>query len=322
MPARSVGFQPSRNIPDVQASPTDRRSGLGYALAAYAIWGALPAYFLLLQPAGAIEIVAWRILFSLVFCALIITATRRWAAVVAIARQPKLLAMTGLAAALIFVNWQVYVYSTLSDHVIESALGYFINPIVTVLLGVLILRERLRSLQWAAVGVSGVAVLVLAINYGAFPWISLTLAITFGLYGFVKKRIGTTVDALSGLTIETTWLAPIAGVQLVVVGAGTGITFGTVSLAHTFALLTAGIVTAIPLLLFAAAARRLPLVVIGLVQYLTPVLQFSFGAFILHEPMPVVRWAGFALVWVALVMLSIDLIIAGQRGRRVVLAPG
>lgn len=306
----------------MQASPTDRRSGLGYAVAAYAIWGALPAYFLLLQPAGAIEIVAWRILFSLVFCALIITVTRRWPALIAIARQPELLAMTGLAAALIFVNWQVYVYATLSAHVIESALGYFINPIVTVLLGVLILRERLRSLQWAAVGVSGVAVLVLAINYGAFPWISLTLAITFGLYGFVKKRIGTNVDALSGLTIETTWLAPIAAVQLIVVGAGAGITFGTVSLAHTFALLTAGVVTAIPLLLFAAAARRLPLVVIGLVQYLTPVLQFCFGAFILHEAMPPVRWAGFALVWVALIILSIDVIIASHRGRRVVLAAG
>ena len=287
-----------------------------FAIAAYTLWGVLPAYFLLLQPAGAIEIVALRILFSLVFCAILITATRAWPALVAILKQPRLVLMMGLAAALIFVNWQVYVYATLSNRVIETAIGYFINPIVTVLLGVILLRERLRPLQWVAVGISAFAVLVLAVNYGAFPWISLTLAFSFGIYGLIKKRVGARVDAVSGLTIETAWLVPVATVQLVVVGAGAGLTFGTVSLAHTLALLSAGVVTAVPLLLFAAAARRLPLVYMGLIQYLAPLLQFLFGAFVLNEEMPSARWFGFGLVWVALVVLSIDLIATGRASRR------
>jgi chloramphenicol-sensitive protein RarD len=297
-------------------SRSREHSGVLFAIAAYTLWGVLPAYFLLLQPAGAFEIVALRILFSLVFCAILITATRKWPALVAILRQPRLVLMMGLAAALIFVNWQVYVYATLSNHVIETALGYFINPIVTVLLGVILLRERLRSSQWIAVGISAVAVLVLAINYGAFPWISLALAFSFGLYGLIKKRIGGSVDAVSGLTIETAWLVPVATVQLVVVGASAGLTFGTVSVAHTLTLLSAGIVTAVPLLLFAAAARRLPLVYMGLIQYLAPVLQFLFGAFVLNEDMPPARWFGFGLVWVALVVLSIDLMSVGRASRR------
>jgi chloramphenicol-sensitive protein RarD len=287
-----------------------------FAVAAYTLWGVLPAYFLLLQPAGAFEIVALRILFSVVFCAILITATRKWPAFVAILKQPRLVLIMGVAAALIFVNWQVYVYATLSHHVIETALGYFINPIVTVLLGVILLRERLRMSQWIAVGISAVAVLVLAVDYGAFPWISLALAFSFGLYGLIKKRVGASVDAVSGLTIETAWLVPVAIVQLVAVGASAGLTFGTVSVTHTLVLLTTGVVTAVPLLLFAAAARRLPLVYMGLIQYLAPLLQFLFGAFVLNEAMPPARWFGFGLVWVALVVLSVDLIATGRASRR------
>jgi chloramphenicol-sensitive protein RarD len=303
-------------VTNTAAHRSHERSGILFAIGAYGIWGVLPAYFLLLQPAGAIEIVAWRILFSLVFCALLLTVTRKWPGLIAILRQPRLVLTMGLAAALIFVNWQVYVFGTLSGHVIETSLGYFINPIVTVLLGVVLLGERLRPLQWIAVGISGAAVLVLAINYGALPWISLTLAFSFGLYGLIKKRVGGSVDAVSGLTIETAWLVPVAIVQLVIVGAGAGITFGTVSAWHTAALISAGVVTAVPLLLFAAAARRLPLVYMGLIQYLAPVLQFLFGAFVLREAMPMARWLGFGLVWVALIVLSIDLFVAGSRSRR------
>jgi chloramphenicol-sensitive protein RarD len=293
-----------------------QRSGILSAFLAYALWGVLPLYFLLLAPSGPIEIVAWRVLFSLVFCAVIITVTRKWPALVAILRQGRVLLLLGLAAVLIFVNWQVYVFATLSGHVVEAALGYFINPIVTILLGVVLLRERMRALQWVAVGVSVVAVLVLAINYGAFPWISLALAFSFGLYGLVKKRVGGTVDALSGLTIETAWLVPLAIVELVIVGVMGGVTFGTISTAHTIALLCAGVVTATPLLLFAAAARRLTLVHLGLVQYISPVIQFVIGAFVLHEAMPAGRWIGFALVWVALIVLSIDLLVTGRAVRR------
>lgn len=292
------------------------RSGLFFAVAAYGLWGVLPAYFLLLRPSGAVEIVDWRILFSLVFCAIVITLTRSWPALVAIIRQPRLLFMLGLAAILIFVNWLVYVYGTTSGQVVETALGYFINPIVTVLLGVILLRERLRMMQWVAVGISVVAVLILAIDYGALPWISITLPLSFGLYGLVKKRVGGAVDALSGLAIETAWLVPVAIIQLVFVGLGGGITIGSVGTAHTLLLVSAGVVTAVPLLFFASAARRLPLVYLGLVQYLAPVLQFAFGVFVLHESMPPGRWWGFGLVWVALVVLSVDLLASTRTSRR------
>jgi chloramphenicol-sensitive protein RarD len=292
------------------------RSGVLSAVLAYGLWGVLPVYFLLLQPSGAVEIVAWRILFSLVFCVLIVTVARKWRPLIALLRQPRIVGTMGLAAAFIFVNWQVYIYATLSGQVIEAALGYFINPIVTVLLGVFFLRERLRALQWVAVGVSVIAVAVLGVNYGALPWVSLALALSFGFYGLIKKRVGGAVDALSGLTIETAWLVPVALIQLVLVAAGAGITFGTVSIGHTIALAFVGVATAVPLLLFAAAARRLPLVYLGLVQYLTPVIQFVFGAAVLGEAMTTVRWWGFGMVWIALVILSIDLILAARRGRR------
>ena len=286
------------------------------AVLAYALWGILPLYFLVLRPSGAFEIVAWRILFSLVFCAIIITVTRKWRALTAILGQPRIVFMMGLAAVFIFINWQVYVYATLDGKVIEASLGYFINPIVTVLLGVIFLRERLRIAQWIAVGTSLIAVVVLAFNYGALPWVSLALALSFGFYGLIKKHVGPAVDAVSGLTIETAWLAPVAVVQLAVVGTSAGLTLGTVSLAHTLLLVSSGVLTAVPLLLFAAAARRLPLVYLGLIQYLAPVLQFVVGAFVLHESMPPARWIGFALVWVALVILSIDVFVAGHRVRR------
>jgi chloramphenicol-sensitive protein RarD len=302
----------------IPAQPRPVRSGIIFALAAYLLWGFLPVYFLLLAPTGPFEIVGWRILFCLVFCALLLTVTRSWPAVIAIVREPRLLANMALAAVFIYVNWQVFVYGTVSGHVIETSLGYFINPIVTVLLGVFFLREKLRPLQWTAVGISAVAVLIIAINYGAFPWIALSLAFSFGFYGLIKKRVGPRVDALSGLALETAWLTPVAIVQLMIVGATAGLTFGMAGTANVLLLIGVGVATAIPLLLFAAASRRLPLVTIGFVQYLTPLLQFVLGAVLLHEEITAVRWVGFALVWFALALLTLDLVRAGRRGRRVV----
>ncbi|RIJ56384.1 EamA family transporter RarD [Clavibacter phaseoli] len=295
------------------APESSTRTGLLAAVGAYGLWGVLPVFFLLLVPAGAFEIVGWRILFSLVVCAVVITAARRWGRVVAIVRRPRILLGLGLAGHLILVNWTVYVYGTLSGHVVETALGYFINPIVTVLLGVLLLRERLRPLQWTAVGLSAVAVAVIAVGYGQLPWVSLALAGSFGLYGLVKKRVSGGADALSGLALETAWLVPAATTMLVITGAGAGLTIGTVSLGHTLLLVSTGVVTAGPLLLFGLAAGRLPLSVIGLTQYLAPLLQFAFGVFVMHEAMPPERWAGFAIVWAALVLLTIDMLRASRR---------
>ncbi|QYF72607.1 EamA family transporter RarD [Cryobacterium sp. PAMC25264] len=292
------------------------RTGLIYAICSYGIWGFLPLYFLLLAPTGAFEIVAWRVLFSLVFCGVLILATRAWRPLVAALRTPRVVWTMGLAGVLIFINWQTFILAALSGHVVETALGYFINPIITVLLGVLVLHERLRAAQWAAVVISFIAVIVLSVGYGTVPWISLILAFSFGLYGLIKKRVGGHLDALTGLTLETMWLAPIAIVQLVVVSLLTGLTFGTVSPLHTVALIGSGVITAVPLLFFAAASRRLPLSTLGLVQYLAPVLQLIVGVVVLQEPMPPERWLGFGLVWVALIVLTVDMIVAGRSQRR------
>ena len=280
--------------------------GLALAVLAYLLWGFLPLFFLLLAPANALEIVAWRILLSLVFCAILLSVTKAWPRLLTLLGDRRVLFTLLGAGLLILVNWLVYVYATLSHEVVQAALGYFTNPIVTMLLGIFVLGERLRPVQWVAIGLSAVAVLVIAIGYGSFPWIALALAFSFGLYGLIKKRVGDRVDALSGLTIETLWLAPVAIGGLVLVSLTSGITIGTVSTLQTVAMLLAGVVTAVPLLLFAGAARRLPLTTIGLVQYLTPVLQFLIGVLLLHEVITPERLLGFILVWIALILLAID----------------
>ncbi|MFT4135967.1 EamA family transporter RarD [Microbacterium sp.] len=277
-----------------------------FAFSAYLLWGFLPLYFLALAPTGPWELVAWRIVLSLVVCALLLTVTGTWARLVTILRNRRLAGWTVLAGILIYVNWQVFVIGTLTGRVLETSLGYFINPIFTVLLGVLVLKERLRAAQWVAVAIAGVAVVVIVVGYGSFPWIALSLAASFGLYGLVKKQIGPSVDAVSGLTLESLWLTPVAVAQLVVVAATAGLTMGQVSTAHTVLLVCSGAATALPLLLFAAATRRAPLTLIGMLQFLTPMMQFVTGVWLLGEPMSAPRWVGFALVWLALVVLTVD----------------
>jgi len=290
--------------------------GLVFAVAAYGLWGLMPVFFAALSPAGAIEIVAWRIVLSLAFCLLLLTVMRGWPALIAILRNRRTVLTMGLAGLFILINWLVYVYATVSNHVVEASLGYFTNPIVTVLLGVIVLRERLRVMQWVAIGFSVLAVLVLAVNYGQFPWIALTLAFSFGLYGFIKKQVGGSVDAVSGLTLETAWLAPAAGIALGVIAANGELVAGTISTSHTLLVLSAGLVTSVPLLFFASAARRLPLVYLGLTQYVAPVIQFLFGVFLFKEEMPFARWMGFALVWVALIVLTVDMLRNNRAQRR------
>lgn len=283
-------------------------SGLAFAVSAYLLWGVLPLLFFALTPTGAVEIVAWRVVLSLVFCVILLAVTRGWSRFVGIVRDRTAVASLALASLLVVINWLVYVFAAISGHVVEASLGYFTNPIVTVLLGVVVLRERLRPLQWVAVAISVIAVVVLAIGYGSFPWIALTLAFSFGLYGLVKKCVGPRADAIGGLTVETAVLSPIAAGVLVTIALTSGLTFGTVSPMHTVVLASVGIATATPLLLFAAAARRIPLVYLGLVQYLTPVMQLIIGVAIAGEPMPLERWIGFATVWLALAILTIDML--------------
>ncbi|MGM7697738.1 EamA family transporter RarD [Microbacterium sp. A84] len=300
---------------------TQQPAGVAYAGGAYLLWGVLPLYFLLLVPSGPWEIVAARVLFSFVFCLLLLTITRGWRRIIAIIRQPRLLGWTALAGALIYVNWQVFLIGTLSGNVVETSLGYFINPIATVLLGVFVLHERIRRLQWVAIGIAVIAVVVIIVAYASFPWIALSLTASFGIYGLIKKKIGPAVDAVSGLTLESFWLLPVAVVQLIIVAQTTGITFGTEGAWHTSLMLFAGIATAVPLLLFAAGARRINLTVIGMIQFMTPIMQFLTGVLILHEPMPAERWIGFIIVWIAVLVFVVDLLIAAGRGRRIRLTP-
>ena len=296
-----------------------RRNGLLAAVSAYGLWGLLPAYFVALAPSQPVEILAWRIALSLVFCLGILLVLRRVKKTFALLGTRSVLGWSALAAVLIMINWSVYVYASLNEFIVEAALGYFINPLVTVGLGVIVLKETLRPLQWVALGLAVVAVVILAIGYGSFPVISLTLAFSFGVYGFVKNRLGPHVKAVDSLTLETMWLTPIALGLVAWVALGDGLTLGTLGLGHTVLLLSAGAVTSIPLLFFGAAARRLPLSVIGLMQYIAPVMQFLFGAVIMSEPMPLERWVGFGVVWIALMLLSVDA--WGNRRIRLPLAP-
>lgn len=291
------------------------RRGTAFGFGAYLLWGIFPLYFHQLRRAGAVEIVVHRILWSLLLCLVVVALSRSRRTVAVAVRTPRVLALLATAAALVAVNWGVYVYAVNSGHVVEASLGYFVNPLVTVLLGVAVLRERLRPGQWTAVGIGVVAVGVLTVAYGRPPWIALTLAVSFALYGLCKNRVGGSVTALTGLTVETLTLAVPALVVLVAIEAGDGGSFTENPPWQALLLASAGAVTVVPLLLFAAAARRVPLTTIGLLQYLTPVLQLLCGVLALGEHMPASRWAGFALVWCALVVLTVDTLRAARASR-------
>ncbi|MGH3244079.1 MAG: EamA family transporter RarD [Spirillospora sp.] len=285
------------------------KRGVAFGVAAYVLWGLFPLYWPLLKPAGAVEILAHRIMWSLVAVAAVLAARRslRWVRALTV-RQGVLLA---LAAVVITVNWGTYIYAVNSGQTIEAALGYFINPLISVLFGVMVFRERLRTWQWCAVGMGTLAVVVLTVDYGSPPWIALVLAFAFGTYGLLKKFAD--MPSAESLAVETAVLfLPALGFVFMLEGQGEG-TFGHHGVGQALLLALAGVVTAVPMMFFNAAAIRLPLTVIGMLQYLAPVLQFVIGVFVQHEEMPPSRWAGFLLVWFALVMLTWDGLYAARR---------
>ena len=284
----------------------EKTKGIGYGLSAYLIWGSFPLVIAMLAFADPFEIVVWRVIFGFAFGLAVILVTRKFSEYLSVFKQPKQLLWISLAAVVIYINWQVYVYAVADNHVLEASLGYFINPLVTIALATIFLKEKLNVLQWVAVGLGGVAVLILTFNYGQPPVIALTLALSFGIYGLAKNRLGGKVSALSSFTVETTLLLPLGIVQLVVLAGMMQIQFGYAGLAPSLGLAAYGVLTAIPLLLFGAAAKRVPLSYIGFMQYLTPTLQFLLGLIVFQEPMPAARWLGFALVWFALSILSFD----------------
>lgn len=298
-------------------APADEtRKGTGYGLLAYGIWGLFPLYFAALAPAGAFEILAHRILWTLAVCGLVLLVRRDLGWVRDLLARPRLAAGIGVAGLLIAGNWTIYVLAVLTGRTYEAALGYFLNPIVTVALGVFVLRERLRPLQWAAVGIGALASVWLAVAGGVVPWIPLALAVSFGLYGLVKKKVGASLTAMRSLAAETAALSPVAVVVLVVLAASGSTTFLSDGPVHTGLLVLSGVVTAVPLLLFAAAARRIPLVTVGLIQFVTPMLQLLVGVTLLGEHVSGRLWVGFGIVWVALVLLSYDSLAAARSSRR------
>jgi chloramphenicol-sensitive protein RarD len=297
----------------------ERRTGVAAGLSAYALWGVFPLYFPLLEPAGGLEIVAHRVVWSLLFIAVLLGVRRGWGQVRAVLADRRSLLVLAAAAVLIAVNWSVYVIAVNSGHVVEASLGYFVNPLVSVVLGVVVFRERLRRLQWVAVGVALVAVVVLTVDSGRPPWIALSLAGSFGLYGLMKKLVR--VAPAPGLFVETAVVVVPALVLLGVLEARGSGHFGHAGAGNAVLLMSSGIATAVPLLLFAAATRRVPLSTIGLLQYVTPLLQLAVGVFVRHEPMPPARLAGFVIVWVALAVFTADSLRQARGARRSAAVP-
>ena len=288
------------------------RRGIGYGLAAYGLWGAVPLFWPLVGRAGSIEILAHRIVWSFVISVVLVAVTVRRGFWARMARRRTLL-LLGSAAAIVSVNWGVYIWSVNHGHVVETALGYYINPILSILLGVLVLRERLSPLQWTSVGLATAAVAVLTIDYGTLPWIALVLAVSFATYGFIKNRLG--AGAVDSLAVESALLTPLALGYLgwlQVTGRGT---FGHLGWGMNLLLVCTGLVTLVPLLFFASAATRLPLSTLGLLQYLAPTLQFLLGISYFGESMSPGRWVGFGLVWLALVIMTTDGLLRARRNR-------
>ncbi len=276
-----------------------------FGISAYSLWGAFPLYWPLLEPANPLEIVSHRAVWTLVFCYIVLAVTKALKSTLATLKQPKIAARLFLTSLLISINWLVYIWATNNGHVVEASLGYYINPLIIIGFGVLLLKEKMRPLQWAAVAIASLGVLVLTIDNGRLPYIALALAFSWGTYGLIKKQLG--LGALEGLAIETFISAFFYLAYLIYIGnQGTG-QFGH-SWGLTILLISAGAVTAIPLLLFNGSTNRLPFTTIGLLQYITPTLQFSVGVWVRHEEMPTARWIGFLIIWVALTTLALDLI--------------
>ncbi|GAO09376.1 hypothetical protein TPA0598_05_00970 [Streptomyces lydicamycinicus] len=291
---------------------SDQRTGLAYGIAAYTMWGLLPLYWRLLDDAAPSEILAHRMVWSLPVAVVLLAVLRRWSWIGPLLRQPRRLGLILVSTLVISANWFLYIWAVNSGHVLEASLGYFINPLVSIAFGVLVLRERLRPLQWAAVGIGALAVLVMTVAYGRMPWIALALAFSFATYGLVKK--GIKLDGIEGFSAETALqLLPALGF-LVFLGLRGEASF-TTGVGQALLLSACGVATAVPLICFGASAVRLPLTMIGMLQYLAPTFQFLLGLTVFHETMPPERWAGFALVWLALAVLTWDALRTAGRAR-------
>ncbi|TDD25844.1 EamA family transporter RarD [Kribbella turkmenica] len=282
----------------------EQRRGFVYGLAAYLVWGLFPLYWKLLDNSGAIEVLAHRVLWSMVTIALLVVVLRKFGRVKTVLRDPRRRWRLIAAAALISVNWGTYIWGVHNDRIVETSLGYFITPLFTVLLGVLVLKERLRTVQWTALAIAFVAVIGLTFENGRPPWVALILTFSFGLYGLAKKQAG--AGAIEGMAIETATVAPVALAAIVVLGVQGQSTVTDHGVWYLVVLLLAGPITSVPLMLFGAASTRVSMTTLGLLNYITPSMQFALAVLLFHEAMSPMRWAGFGLVWLALAIFTWD----------------
>ncbi|WP_022868892.1 EamA family transporter RarD [Schaalia vaccimaxillae] len=311
------------------APPTsvDHRS-LALGIATYVIWGFFPLYFHELNPARPLEVIAHRAFWGLCFCLIGLVVLKRWNRLVDAITSPKIRWRLTLAGFLVVINWTTYVFAIQTGHTVDAAIGYFINPLVTVALSMIVRRERTSTLQKIALGFGAVAVAILILGQGRLPWVSLTLALSFGFYSLVKKDVAATVDPLAGMAVETAAVAPVLLAYLAYLAVRGQTSFNTIAAAHAagqptiqwplhlFLLIGAGLLTVIPLVMFATAARGLPLATLGFIQYLSPVLQMAVGIIAFHEVVEPTRWIATGVVWIALVFLSVDIVLASRRRKK------
>ena len=285
-----------------------RRAGLINGFSAYLLWGVMPLLFAAAAPTGALELVSHRVIWSLGFCAILLVFTGGFLRTWQILRSPRLFGLLLLASVLIAINWTTFIYGVETNQLVEISLGYYLNPLISIGLGVVFLGEKLRPLQWTAVGFGLLAVIIVGIGLGRVPYLAFTVALSFGLYGLVKNKVGSRVGALEGMAVESLVLAVPSAIYLIVLGSLGLQTFTGFGGWHVVVIIVTGPATAIPLILFSAAARRIPLSWVGMLQYLTPTIQFTLGVTVLGEMMSTTRWVGFFVIWIAVVLLCTDMI--------------
>lgn len=290
-----------------------RRAGLINGFSAYLLWGVMPLLFAAAAPTGALELVSHRVIWSLVFCAILLVFTGGFLRTWQILRSPRLFGLLLLASVLIAINWTTFIYGVETNQLVEISLGYYLNPLISIGLGVIFLGEKLRPLQWTAVGFGLLAVIIVGIGLGRVPYLAFTVALSFGLYGLVKNKVGSRVGALEGMAVESLVLAVPSAIYLIALGSLGLQTFTGFGGWHVFVIIITGPATAIPLILFSAAARRIPLSWVGMLQYLTPTIQFTLGVTVLGEMMSTTRWIGFFVIWIAVILLCTDMIRHSRR---------
>ncbi|WP_415896282.1 EamA family transporter RarD [Neptuniibacter sp. QD72_48] len=298
---------------------SEHQKGIYYAVAAFLMWGLVPVYFKAVDDVPAFEVLAHRVVWSVVFLGLFLLLKGKLSELAALRNNPKILLSLGLSALVISINWLVFIWAVSEQRIVETTLGYFINPLINIVFGFFIFSERLRFLQLIAVAIAAVAVLYQIILIGELPWVALTLATSFSIYSVLRKKIP--IDSITGLLVETLWLFPMALVYMIWLSSQNNFVLLNGSTEVQVLLLAAGLVTSLPLIAFAAGARRLSLTMVGLLQYIGPSIAFLIAVFYYNEPMDQDRLITFVMIWIALAIFSVEGVLVQQRKKQDLITP-